>query len=723
MSNNLKGFAENVLFALNILLIFLLAFESQIILPLWLQPIGRIHPMLLHFPIAILFLAMVLEFFRFRPEYHDQKFYQSFTANLLLFGALSSAVTAIMGLFLSLEAGYSGNVLQWHKWFGAGIVFLSSFIYMCRHTVWYKSQIAKAGAIVSMLTLILAGHFGATLTHGDNFILAPITNTEAPVPLNEAIVFQHVVKPIFDNKCSSCHNPGKAKGELILETSETILKGGKTGKLFEAGKPDQSLLIERIHLPIDDEEHMPPSGKAQLSPQEIALLDLWIKGGADFNTKVTSISLYDSLRVMATALLHPEGLEEDQYEFAAADAELVQKLNTDYRFVSSLAKESPALVVNLFNPNAYTPEALGELGAVETQIVSLGLNKIPISDAELKNIGQFENLRKLNLNFTAITGKGLVELASLKHLKSLSLSGTKVDYQHLQQQLKEFKSLTTLVVWNTGLNESEVQQLQNDNKHIQIIAGYTDDGSNPLKLNIPQLKNSSNIFSDSLPLQLGHPIEGVEIRFTTDGSEPDSINSLIFTNETLLTGYTLIKAKAYKDKWYGSDVATFDLYKSKYKPDSVILLSPFNRVHPANGANTFFDKEQGTFNANSPAWANNWAGFLNNDMEVLLTYKEPVTLSSVALNMLIEPETIIFPPASIEIWGGASESQLQLITTMNPDQPEGISKPFIQLVDCKFDPQRISYLKIVAKPLKKLPSWHRNKGRSALLLVDEMFVN
>ena len=39
-----------------------------------------------------------------------------------------------------------------------------------------------------------------------------------------------------------------------------------------SGQPEISLLLQRIHLPLDEKKHMPPSGKAQLSAQEIALL-------------------------------------------------------------------------------------------------------------------------------------------------------------------------------------------------------------------------------------------------------------------------------------------------------------------------------------------------------------------------------------------------------------------------------------------------------------------
>ena len=723
MKRNLNGFAGNLLFALNIFIVFLLIFEGKIMVPYWLQPVGRMHPMLLHFPIAILMLAMFLEFFRFKTEYNAQDLYQRFASNLLLIGVISSAITVIMGLFLSKEGGYTGETLQWHKWAGVSIVFIPSIIYWFRNASWYRAPVARSGAIITFFCLILAGHYGATLTHGDNFVLDPIMPKQENVPIDQAIVFDHVIKPIFIKKCISCHNPDKLKGNLILADAKSILKGGKTGKLFVAGKPELSLLLQRIHLPLEEKKHMPPKGEIQLSDEEITLLYHWIKANADFKKKVIELPVNDSLRILASAMLKPTETTEEQFDFAAADEETIQGLNNSYRGVYPISKGSPALAVNLYNKDTYTPQALDELSALRTQIISLELNKMPVKDADLKYVGRFENLRKLNLNFTEITGKGLKELVSLKHLKSLSLSGTKINYRDLNQQIHSFKSLNTLVVWNTGLSGSEIQKLQNANKQIQIIAGFTDDGSNPIRLTPPQLKNSSHIFSDSLALQLAHPINGVKVRYTIDGSEPDSINSPIFKDKTLLKHYTIVKAKAYKVGWLGSNVVVFNLYKSTYKPDSVILLSPLNSRHLASGTKTFFDGELGTFNANSPASATNWAGFIKNDMEVLLEYKKPVTVSSVALNMLVEPETIIFPPSSIEIWGGATKAQMRLITKINPIRPEKEGKPFIQLAECKFKTQKITYLKIIAKPLKKLPDWHKNKGQQALLLVDEIFIN
>src|SRR5678816_114361 len=51
-----KNSLFNITFALNCLLLFLLLFETRISVPVWLQVVGRMHPLVLHFPIVLVIL-------------------------------------------------------------------------------------------------------------------------------------------------------------------------------------------------------------------------------------------------------------------------------------------------------------------------------------------------------------------------------------------------------------------------------------------------------------------------------------------------------------------------------------------------------------------------------------------------------------------------------------------------------------------------------------------
>jgi len=261
-------------------------------------------------------------------------------------------------------------------------------------------------------------------------------------------------------------------------------------------------------------------------------------------------------------------------------------------------------------------------------------------------------------------------------------------------------------------------------KGVQIIGGFKDDGQNPLKLNPPELKNTSTIFDTEAPLTLFHPIKGVEIRYTMDGSPIDSSKSAIFNGKVMIKSNTRIRARAFKAGWIGSDEAVFEYYKCAIKPDSVTVVLPLNRVHQANGPKSFFDRNLGTFSANAPAWANFWTGVRNNDMELNLNFNTPKTISVVSLRIMEELATGIFPPQSIEIWGKTNPTgAFKRIQMLKVPVPKETRFHELYAIDVKFKPTSFREMKIIAKPLEKIPQWHGAKDKRALLLVDEIFLN
>ena len=81
---------------------------------------------------------------------------------------------------------------------------------------------------------------------------------------------------ILRDECIGCHKPGKAKGGLILNTREKMLKGGDNGASITEGKGADSLLVKVLAK--DADPHMPP--KKQLLPVAAATFTAWINEGA-----------------------------------------------------------------------------------------------------------------------------------------------------------------------------------------------------------------------------------------------------------------------------------------------------------------------------------------------------------------------------------------------------------------------------------------------------------
>lgn len=111
-------------------------------------------------------------------------------------------------------------------------------------------------------------------------------------------------------------------------------------------------------------------------------------------------------------------------------------------------------------------------------------------------------------------------------------------------------------------------------------------------------------------------------------------------------------------------------------------------------------------------------------MELNLDFKTPKTISIVSLRIMEELATGIFPPESIEIWGKLnSNGKFKRIQTLKIPVPREMKPHELYAIDVKIKPTNFKELKIVARPLEKIPQWHGAKDKRALLLVDEIFLN
>lgn len=702
---------------LSCLLIFFLLVEDRIVVPLWLQVFGRMHPLLLHFPIAFLILFTVFALFVPASKL-KQPVFESLLHYLLLIVALTAVITALMGFFLSNGGEYADETIAWHKWSGVALPIV--LFLMCVFRVWLIANIAmlRTAAIVTSLLLVVAGHFGATLTHGENFVLMPVTNEDSAKklpPFDDALVFADLVQPVLEDKCMSCHNSSKAKGQLVMETKALLLKGGRAGKLWDTTKTDLGLLMKRIHLPLENKKHMPPANKPQLTADEIIILESWIKKGGDFEKKIIDLSTSDTLYVIAKKMFGSSS--EELYTFQPADESEIQRLGNANRIVAPLAIASPALSVHFFNHAAFSVSSIDELLPLKNNIVEMSFANMPVTDGMLDNLRQFKELRKLNLNSTQITGSGLSALASLPALKSLSLSGSPVAADKLDN-IASFASLKNAFLWNTNVTQQDLQKLEKQNRKAVFDLGFRAD-TTVLQLTRPQMVSQSEVFTRSLPVTLKHYINGTTLRYTLDGSIPDSITSPEYKEPLVLDKNTMVKSKAFKRGWIASDVIQHFYFKQTFVPDSAALVGTKKKPDVGTGAHMIIDGLKSDINFSSAMWL----GFRDKPMECMLYFSKPVNASNITISYLMDISASIMPPQQVQFWAGMDAQHLRLLSTQHPTQPTEMLYREILPVECNFQPTELRVIKIIVKPLPKLPVWHQQKGGSTAFYIDEVFVN
>ena len=104
-----------------------------------------------------------------------------------------------------------------------------------------------------------------------------------------AIDFEEQIRPIFESNCIDCHGPDKQKSALRLDRRALLIRGGDSGvPAIVPGDPAKSHLLKMIKG-IDGVERMPPKGDP-LSADEIALIEEWIQGGAQWPGQMDEVA-------------------------------------------------------------------------------------------------------------------------------------------------------------------------------------------------------------------------------------------------------------------------------------------------------------------------------------------------------------------------------------------------------------------------------------------------
>jgi uncharacterized membrane protein/mono/diheme cytochrome c family protein len=252
--------------------------------------LGRLHPMIVHFPLSLFYVALIFDLL---DIYQKSEHFRKTVSVLIILGACSSVLAVIFGLLLAESGEYSADAVSLHRWTGILTAVLSLLIWISGYL--FNGKFRTWILLVTVLAVTVAGHQGAKITHGEEFLSEVFTSTEnekadpsVDFDFNNAALVNDEdklqalnvqVRTILAHHCYNCHGAAKVKGSLRLDSKQAIFKGGKHGPVIIAGAPEKSELIRRIRLPKGHKDIMPSKGEL-LSSADINLLENWIRIGA-----------------------------------------------------------------------------------------------------------------------------------------------------------------------------------------------------------------------------------------------------------------------------------------------------------------------------------------------------------------------------------------------------------------------------------------------------------
>ncbi len=457
--------------------------------------LGRFHPVILHVPIGLIILAVALEHAHWAGVRRwIPKAPPGTSTFLIFFAAMSALLSTLLGWLLSYSGGYDPALLARHFYAGLATaigVNLALLLKIFADAKPARRSLTIAYEIVLILTggcLALAGHYGADITHGEDYLTEYAPNpvrrllglplrlnlADQPVkPLPERVAFAEVVAPILAERCVGCHSGQKAKGGLRLDRYDLVMKGGESGASVIVGEPAKSELLRRIDLPLDNEKHMPPKGKTQPTDDEMAVLNWWIQAGVPDDKRIGELNVPKEV-LLAMDRATPEPIREK------LDAARREKAQQQQALLTELRKKVPGLIRPLVpgQPELdysagmsfadFGDEQLRELAVVGENLVQLDLARTKITDAGLQALAKMPNLAHLELEKTAIGDAGLAFVKTLPKLEVLNLYGTSVTDKGVEM-LAGMKTLRRLYLFHTAVTDAEEKRLHKALPKLEIV--------------------------------------------------------------------------------------------------------------------------------------------------------------------------------------------------------------------------------------------------------------
>ncbi len=489
----------------------------------WGAFLGRMHVVVLHLPIGLIIGAFALEFFGL---FRRSKGFDIAAAWLFVLGAGAAIVAVVTGMLYGTEwaAGNSGNepmnvfqllladsiedgvteTMGWHMWLGitlmvAAIVAAVLKVKAVRrqwpddsavpHTGGWPLGVSRLAMVGAMAALPFAGHLGGNMTHGPEFLV-----DRAPFDVPDAIVYwpevvedkpdvipngtdgpdgelvngtsafwNAKIQPVLNKHCTDCHNAGKTKGKLRLDTLEWAMKGGTVGGTIEPGDAEFSEMYRRVILPPSHDEFMPTNVKkyGMMSQEDIIILGEWL---TEFDGKLDTGAAAPRVD---TPEVKPQPVKP------IIDPAALKAINSAGGNAQSLSQEEhpDQLTVKFAYLKELDPAAVAKLASAADNIAWLTFEGSSFGDEAAKQLPDMPTLTRLNLKDSAITDAGLAELPAMTSLTWLNLFGTDITDAGLES-LKQYDILEKLYLTGTKVTAQGVEKLREAMPNTEVFSDH-----------------------------------------------------------------------------------------------------------------------------------------------------------------------------------------------------------------------------------------------------------
>jgi hypothetical protein len=231
---------------------------------------------------------------------------------------------------------------------------------------------------------------------------------------------------------------------------------------------------------------------------------------------------------------------------------------------------------------------------------------------------------------------------------------------------------------------------------------------------VPTINTNSDTFFDSLMISMSHPVEGVKIYYTMDGSDPKE-NGLLFEQPICLKDNATVRVAAKQEERWSNEIDA-----QYYKIDarhSVKLEHKYNEQYEAGGLKALIDHQRGGENFRTGSWQ----GYYGVDLIATVDLGHSKKINRLAGSFLQEIYSWIWMPTEVEYFISDDGRNFRSVGKVMNQVPIDADGAFIQEMEVR-PRTNARYVKMVAKTIGTCPEGHVGAGQKAWIFCDELVI-
>jgi len=223
--------------------------------------------------------------------------------------------------------------------------------------------------------------------------------------------------------------------------------------------------------------------------------------------------------------------------------------------------------------------------------------------------------------------------------------------------------------------------------------------------------------SNSILLEMTSEQPSPEIRYTTDGTDPQA-NSPKYRKAMKMRESATVRAAIFDNGKMIGSINQKKISINKATGRQVNYNIPFSDRNRGQGKNTLVNGIRGTGDFND----GHWQGFEGTDMDLVIDLGDEAAISSVSSGYMAAVGSWIFLPQSVEYSFSGDGSIFTPLDTVKTDIDPAEQGYMTETYSSSFPAVTARYVRIVARGLITCPPWHAGAGNKAWLFCDEIAI-